>query len=130
MNECGSDKAPRAHCIGGQNDHVLIHRVYHCCPCNMGAAMSRKKAIKSTPITKEWMEEWLARRDAVFRDPTYENAMQYWDYGKMGMPLDKDVPLAGVHKARLLWTEATEEMKQESREWLAAHGFKETIRGQ
>jgi hypothetical protein len=89
--------------------------------------MARKKKTNDNYITKEWMEGWLARRDAIFANPTYEAAMEFWDYGKMGVPTDKEVVLAGVHKARIHWPDATEEQRVESRAWLADNGFKELI---
>jgi hypothetical protein len=75
----------------------------------------------------EALEKYRAARDAVMENPTYEGAMAFWDYNRMGVPIDKDVVLAGVHKARLHWTQATEEQREESRQWLTAHGFSHDV---
>jgi hypothetical protein len=61
------------------------------------------------------------RIDAL-RHPTHEKAMKLWDYALLGEP-QPDTPLAGLHKARILWHQSTEQMKEESRAWLIAHGF-------
>jgi|WetSurMetagenome_2_1015567.scaffolds.fasta_scaffold15328_6 hypothetical protein len=70
---------------------------------------------------------WKRRRNAVLRNPTTADAMEFWDYATLGKPENPDVPLAGVHKARIQWVEATPLMIAESKLWLSNHGFKHEI---
>ena len=60
---------------------------------------------------------------ALWKNPTNEHAMKYWDRSVMGEPLHHDVALAGVHKARVKWRGSTKQMVRESKEWLRANGY-------
>jgi hypothetical protein len=73
--------------------------------------------------------EFLAKRDALFRNPTLEAATAYWREQGFPAPLDGTVPLAMVHKARLQWLEATDAMLAESQKWLKDNGYLKTMRG-
>ena len=82
--------------------------------------------MKPKALTKA---EFIARRDAVFRNPTMENVKQLWrDIGQDVTPNPTNI-MAGVHKARLQWKHATDEMRQESIKWLEDHGFKTSFFG-
>jgi hypothetical protein len=69
--------------------------------------------------------KWRRRRDALLESPTLAGALEFWDYKTLGKPERPDVPLAGIHKARLHWPKATPEQVAESRKWLADHGYSE-----
>jgi hypothetical protein len=78
----------------------------------------------------EEIKKFNQKRDAVFRNPTIEIARKYWeDSGFKQDWVRDDVPLAAVHKARLQWLEATDEMIAESMEWLFVHGYENTWQG-
>jgi len=66
------------------------------------------------------LRESLAKRDALFRNPTLDAAMAH--YGPLA-------PLAMAHKARLQWLDATDPMLAESRAWLKENGYEATLRG-
>ena len=83
----------------------------------------------SNPVDKE-LKEFLAKRDELFRNPTLEGAKAFYEQG--GLEIDwarPDVPLAALHKARLQWLDATDEMLEESKEWLRVHDYKPTHKG-
>jgi hypothetical protein len=69
------------------------------------------------------LKRFLRERDELFRNPTLEAAQQYWKKSGNPKPSQDDVPLAMVHKARLQWLDATNEMLSESRTWLVDHGY-------
>jgi hypothetical protein len=73
------------------------------------------------------LRNYLRRRNKVLRNPTMKGAMELWDENRLGKPSSPDVPLAGLHKARLHWLGATPAMIRESQQWLADHGFNEEI---
>jgi hypothetical protein len=72
---------------------------------------------------------FLAERDEVLRNPTFENATTFWKKQNFPPPVEPDVPLATIHKARLHWLDATDAMLRESVEWLRANGYDEHIHG-
>jgi hypothetical protein len=78
---------------------------------------------------KKQMQAFLAERDELFRNPTLDGALAYWKDHDYPPPVDPNVPLATVHKARLHWLGATDAMLQESQEWLLANGYEATIAG-
>lgn len=59
---------------------------------------------------------------ALLKNPTLEGALEFWP-AALGKPISPDAPLAGIHKARLVWPGATKKMVQESRAWLKEHGY-------
>ena len=75
------------------------------------------------------LRDFLVWRDGLFRNPTAEDALAYWDTQGLPAPANPDVPLASVHKARLQWLEATDEMLAESLAWLREHNFQPEWRG-
>lgn len=79
----------------------------------MNLSRQQRRAVKA----------YTDKRDAVMRNPTNEGALRFWNYELLGPTARPDAPLAGVHKARLQWTGATEAMKAESRAWLREHGY-------
>jgi hypothetical protein len=52
--------------------------------------------------------------------------LQWWPQRLLGEPLtDKPyVCLAGAHKARIRWPDATKKQVQASKRWLRAHGYR------
>ena len=78
----------------------------------------------------EELKAFLAKRDALFRNPTEEAAREYIaEQEGRPPPAGSTVPLAMVHKARLQWLEATDAMIEESTNWLLARGFLTTFKG-
>jgi hypothetical protein len=75
------------------------------------------------------LQEYNARRDALFRNPTTEGAVALLKETGVTQFDRDDVPLATVHKARLQWLGATNEMITESIVWLKDHGYLTTFKG-
>jgi hypothetical protein len=73
--------------------------------------------------------KFLEARDALFYKPNLVDATAWWNKQGLPTPLRFDVPLATVHKARLQWLDATDEMLTESVAWLLANGYETTCRG-
>jgi hypothetical protein len=78
-------------------------------------------------------QAYLAKREALFRNPTLEGATALMvdagvsvDLGALERP---DVPLAALHKARLQWLGATDAMLAESIGWLTMRGYQTSSRG-
>jgi hypothetical protein len=76
------------------------------------------------------LKEFLAERDALFRNPTAANVRKY-RASNMIFPGSSpiEVAMAAVHKARLQWLDATDEMIIESTAWLRARGYETTFKG-
>jgi hypothetical protein len=78
------------------------------------------------------MKAYLAKRDALFLNPTSDGAYQLMlesagaDHINLARP---DVPMAGLHRARLQWIDATDAMIEESMAWLKAHGYSTHFKG-
>jgi hypothetical protein len=71
----------------------------------------------------------LARRDALFRQPNALDAAIWWMENSPEAPADNRVPLAAVHKARLQWLDATDDMLAQSKLWLTENGFATDFKG-
>lgn len=97
------------------------------------AASAKPYAESANMSEHQWREKqlkaFLAERDDLFRNPTLEAAHAYWKEQGFPQPVVPDGPLAVVHKARLHWLDATDTMLRESREWLAANGYEDTLKG-
>ena len=72
---------------------------------------------------KQTLDEYLAAREVLFRNPSEERARVWWTSEGYAPPLHPTVPLATVHKARLHWLDATDDMLTESRAFLVDHGY-------
>jgi hypothetical protein len=75
------------------------------------------------------LKDFLRERDRLFRKPTLKAAQDWWvknDYPKWHK---YDVPLAAVHKGRLQWLEATDQMLIDSQAWLLANGYEADLQG-
>jgi hypothetical protein len=75
------------------------------------------------------LKRWIEKRDALFTNPNIVDATKWWVSQGLPNPTRPTVPLATVHKARLQWLDATDEMIAESMKWLLDHGYKTTMRG-
>jgi hypothetical protein len=75
------------------------------------------------------LEKFIAKRDALFRNPTAEAARTFAPEPPGGWSDRKWGPLAAVHKARLQWLGATDEMLEESVKWLKDHDYETSMRG-
>jgi hypothetical protein len=67
--------------------------------------------------------EYLAALEALFRDPSDDAARAWWASEGYAPPAHPDVPLATVHRLRLQWLDATDDMLAESRSFLFDHGY-------
>jgi hypothetical protein len=78
----------------------------------------------------EELKAYLAKRDALFRNPNTIDALAWWaeSMGNVA-PVDPLVPFAAVHKARLQWLDATDDMLAQSKLWLAENGFQADWKG-
>jgi hypothetical protein len=72
---------------------------------------------------KQPLDEYLAAREALFRNPSDEQARVWWKSEGYAPPAHPTVPLATVHKARLQWLDATDDILAESRAFLFDHGY-------
>ena len=72
---------------------------------------------------KQTLNEYLAAREALFRNPSDERARAWWTSEGYAPPMHPTVPLATVHKARLQWLDATDDMLAESRAFLFDYGY-------
>src|SRR5271166_3189208 len=72
---------------------------------------------------KQTLNEYLAAREALFRNPSDERARVWWTSEGYAPPMHPTVPLATVHKARLQWLDATDDMLAESRAFLFDYGY-------
>ena len=72
---------------------------------------------------KQTLDEYLAARKALFRNPSDEGARAWWASEGCPPPTHPTVPLETVHKARLQWLDATDDMLAESRAFLFDHGY-------
>lgn len=77
----------------------------------------------------EELKTFLAMRNDAFRDMTLAKARAFWDAQGFPAPVADDVPLGALHKARLQWLDATDEMLAESVQWLKDHHYDGTMRG-
>jgi hypothetical protein len=75
------------------------------------------------------LAEFLAKRDALFRNPTTAAALTFGPPPPGGWIDRQFGPLAAVHKARLQWLDATDEMLAESVQWLTDHDYQTTQHG-
>jgi hypothetical protein len=75
----------------------------------------------------EDLKAFLEQRNAVFANPTLEAARAFWDSQGFPPPVAEDVPLGALHKARLQWLDATDEMLVESQNWLESHQYRATM---
>lgn len=75
------------------------------------------------------LKAFIAKRDELFRNPRATAAREFWEEYGNPPPADPSVPLAAVHKARLQWLDATDEMIIESMNWLLARGYETSFKG-
>ena len=78
---------------------------------------------------KNELQSYLWMRNALFRNPNIVDATKWWVSSGLPDPTHPTVPLATVHKARLQWLDATDEMIAESIAWLKANDYETTMRG-
>jgi hypothetical protein len=78
-------------------------------PC--GAAVHRSRGadldrIRRHGAMKQSLHEYLAAREALFRNPSDEGARAWWTSEGYAPPFHPTAPLATVHKGRLQWLDA------------------------
>ncbi len=69
------------------------------------------------------VNDYLAALEALFRNPNDEAARAWWTSQGYAPPIHSTVPLETVHKARLQWLDATDDMLAESRAFLFDNGY-------
>ena len=69
------------------------------------------------------LNDYLAALEVLFHNPNNEAARAWWTSKGYAPPIHPTVPLATVHKARLQWLDATDDMLAESRAFLFDHGY-------
>ena len=74
-------------------------------------------------MMKQVRDAYLVTLEALFRDPSDEEACAWWASEGYAPPAHPGVPLVTVHKTRLQWLDATDEMLAESRAFLFDHGY-------
>jgi hypothetical protein len=75
------------------------------------------------------LKEFLKKRDELFRNPTLKAARDFAPPPPPGKWLNIEGPLVAVHKARLQWLDATDDMLSESVRWLTNRGYKTSFNG-
>ena len=76
-----------------------------------------------TDLMEQTVNEYLAALEALFRNPNDEAARAWWTSEGYAPPIHPTVPLETIHKARLQWLDATDDMLAESRAFLFEHGY-------
>jgi hypothetical protein len=66
---------------------------------------------------------YMSALETLFLNPDEEAARAWWTSEGYAPPAHPDVPLATVHKARLQWLDATDDILAESRAFLFDHGY-------
>jgi hypothetical protein len=72
---------------------------------------------------KQILDPYLAAREALFRNPSDEGARAWWTSEGYAPPAHPIVPLMTVHRARLQWLDATDDMLAESSAFLFDHSY-------
>ncbi len=72
---------------------------------------------------EQTVNEYLAALEALFRNPNDEAARAWWTSEGYAPPIHSTVPLETIHKCRLQWLDATDDMLTESRAFLFDHGY-------
>ena len=72
---------------------------------------------------EQTLNGYLAALEALFRNPNDEAARAWWTSEGYAPPIHPAVPLETIHKARLQWLDATDDMLAESRAFLFDHGY-------
>jgi hypothetical protein len=72
---------------------------------------------------KQTLDEYLAALEALFHNPCDEAARAWWTSEGYAPPAHSAVPLTTVHKVRLQWLDATDDMLAESRSFMFDHGY-------
>ncbi len=76
-----------------------------------------------TDLMEQTVNEYLAALEALFRNTNDEAARAWWTSEDYSPPTHSTVPLETIHKARLQWLDATDDMLAESRAFLFDHGY-------
>ena len=76
-----------------------------------------------TDLMEQTLNGYLAALEALFRNPNDEAARAWWSSEGYAPPSNPDVPMATIHRVRLQWLDATDDMLAESRAFLFDHGY-------
>jgi hypothetical protein len=76
-----------------------------------------------TNLMEQNLHAYLAAFEALLRNPNDEAAHDWWTSEGYAPPFHPDVPIATIHRARLQWLDATDDMLAESRAFLFDHGY-------
>ncbi len=72
---------------------------------------------------EQTLNGYLAALEAMFLNPSDEAARAWWTSEGYAPPIHSTVPLETIHKCRLQWLDATDDMLAESRAFLFDHGY-------
>lgn len=73
-------------------------------------------------------EEFKRERDEALLTMDIDKVLDYCIKYEIPIPLNPAVLIAGLHKARCHATTIPEELREESRAWLEAHGMSADLR--
>ncbi len=76
-----------------------------------------------TDLMEKTLNGYLAALEALFHNPSDEAARAWWTSEGYAPPFHPAVPLATIHRSRLQWLDATDDMLAESRSFLFDHGY-------
>ncbi|MGO9432130.1 hypothetical protein [Rhodoblastus sp.] len=76
----------------------------------------------STVLMEQNLYGYLGALEALFLNPSDEAARAWWASEGYAPPFHPAVPLATIHRVRLQWLDATDDMLAESRAFLFDHG--------
>ena len=71
---------------------------------------------------EQTLNGYLTALEALLLNPNEEPARAWWMSEGYAPPLHPGVPLATIHRSRLHWLDATDDMLAESRSFLFDHG--------
>ncbi len=75
-----------------------------------------------TDPMEQTLNGYLTALEALLENPSDEAAHAWWASEGYAPPVHPTVPLATIHRARLQWLDATDDMLAESRAFLFDHG--------
>jgi hypothetical protein len=89
----------------------------------ISARTRRDLASWSADLMEQTLNGYLAALEALFCNPNDEAARAWWTSEGYAAPAHPVVPLATIHRARLQWLDATDDMLSESRAFLFDYGY-------
>jgi hypothetical protein len=88
-----------------------------------------KRRSNRKELHEQQLKEFLEKRDALFNNPSIEEALALVPPPPGGWLDPTHGPLATIHKARLQWLSITDKQIEESIHWLIMHNYKTDWQG-